>query len=230
MIRSIQDTCAFCAEINQIPNSCNYFLQYMGKQLNQTSRIVMETDNFVVFPTVGCFVEGYLLIVSKEHYSSFACLPATMLEEQTTLIAAVKTRLQDVYGKQVICFEHGSAFCDVSMGGCVDHAHMHLLPYDCSLTEEILPYALKYRQIHSFSELWPLGNNNMPYLYWQDIDGLMYVVDDGFVPSQFFRRIVANHYNMPESWDWRQFPYVDKMIKTIDVFCHQTEVINNDTE
>lgn len=219
--------CPFCAELNSISNS-QYFKQNKLNIEGFSSRIVISTENYVVMPTVGCFREGYLLIVTKKHYYSFADVPLEMMEEIERLIERVKALLRDLYGQNVICFEHGGAVCSMSMGSCIDHAHLHILPYNGRLTEEIKPFALKSKQIEGLSNLRQYVASNTPYLLWQDADDSMFVVDSGFVPSQFLRRVIAAHYGIPNKWDWRQYPFVDNMEKTIKNIRSYLEVIHNE--
>ena len=220
--------CPFCAELNCISSS-HYYQQNKPNIEGFSSRIVISTENFVVMPTVGCFVEGYLLIVTKKHYYSFAEVPPEMMEELEKLIARVKEVLRNLYGQEVVCFEHGGAACSISMGSCIDHAHFHLLPYSGSLTEEIKPFALNGKRIEDLSNLRQYGASNTPYLFWQDTDDSMNVVDSGFVPSQFFRRVIAAHYDIPNKWDWRQYPFIDNMEKTIKNIRSYLEVIYDET-
>ena len=67
--------CPFCKEQENEHNS-----------IIRKSRVVAETDNFIVFPTTGGFVENYQLIVPKEHINCFGELSLNQLKELKGLI------------------------------------------------------------------------------------------------------------------------------------------------
>ena len=54
---------------------CNYCC------LAEDENLLLETENFYVVPTIGGFVEGYLLLISKEHLGSLAEIKKSQIEE-----------------------------------------------------------------------------------------------------------------------------------------------------
>jgi len=52
--------------------NCSFCEEYSKKIKESKSDIIYETKEFLVFPTVGCFTEGYCLIIPKKHCASFA--------------------------------------------------------------------------------------------------------------------------------------------------------------
>ena len=72
--------CFFCQEMEE-----------RTKNLLKKERIVLETKNFVVFPTVGCFQIGYLLIMPKQHFLCFGELDCEMLTELDEILQKLKS-------------------------------------------------------------------------------------------------------------------------------------------
>jgi hypothetical protein len=62
----------------------------LGKAINQ-ERLLCETSNFFVIPTLGSLgIEGYVLIVTKEHFLGFGMLPSNFYPELNELLGDVK--------------------------------------------------------------------------------------------------------------------------------------------
>ena len=76
------------------------------------NQILFETDNFTVKPSLGSFVEGWLLIVPKKHYISLGSMDdPTLFKELNSLINKIGEIVQKEYGDYVI-FENGSLCAD----------------------------------------------------------------------------------------------------------------------
>ena len=87
---------------------------------------MFESDNFVVFPSLGQIVEGYLLIAPKKHYIGVSGIPKELYPELEEVCKKVRNKLSEVYCVPLF-FEHGPH--KESKGGCcIDHAHIHAVP------------------------------------------------------------------------------------------------------
>jgi ATP adenylyltransferase len=178
----------------------------------QQSRIIYETINFIVLPSLGSFVEGYLLICPKFHIPSFASIELDKLHELKSLISEVKRVVNNNYGSSVI-FEHGVTSCGLKAGGCIDHAHLHIVPVDLDITT-ILESSF---QTHVLTD-WDRLNEyqNEAYLLAQSPNGRMLITElHNNVPSQFFRRHIASFLEIEERWDWGAYHGATEMIETI---------------
>jgi ATP adenylyltransferase len=67
---------------------------------------LFASQNFVVLPSLGAMVEGWLLIAPKQHYLSTAVLPARLTAELAHLKGEVSKVIGKLYGP-VLAFEHG---------------------------------------------------------------------------------------------------------------------------
>ena len=66
------------------------------KKINM-SRIVYQSDNFFVIPTLGQFINGYLLIIPISHIMSNAELDSSLREEFLTVLDDITYILELTY-------------------------------------------------------------------------------------------------------------------------------------
>jgi ATP adenylyltransferase len=125
--------CTFCAEL--LGKETNNLLRVVLGE-GYTTRVVRESKNFVVLPTIGPIVEGYLLIVPKQHYLSFGHIPAQHFREFMNLKEETRQVLREVYTTPIF-FEHGP-ISESKRGGCsVEHAHLHAVPANVDLLDQL---------------------------------------------------------------------------------------------
>ena len=72
--------CPFCNEFNG-RKELSYFEIMFGAKYDIEERCILETDNFSCVPSIGSFVEGYILVIPKKHYLSALTMPETHLNE-----------------------------------------------------------------------------------------------------------------------------------------------------
>jgi len=196
------DNCEFCSEFER---------GYFGV-CGIENRVLYESDNFVVFPSLGQIVEGYLLITSKAHYVSMGVIPEQLHAELESVEDKVRTVLRRVYANPLF-FEHGPDSERRCAGNCIDHAHFHCVPVDIELIEE-LSKDFPYEQIFSFREL-RNHNSHIPYFFVEK-NGQRYIFDiDHDIPSQYIRKIIADKIGKPERRDWAVYPGFNEMKRTI---------------
>lgn len=204
--------CTLCNEISKQKEG-NLCYELFNRQVN---RVIAQTKNFVVLPTIGQIVEGYLLIVPKKHYFCIGAIPSNYLQEFIMLKKECKRILLEIYGTGTIFFEHGSVDVEITCraGCCIDHAHLHVVPVDLDLHNKI---SQKYKEvkISKISELQRYHKSKRAYLYYENCDGQKYVFDAPVVVSQFLRMILAEELGSPDLWDWRKHPGKQKMLNTI---------------
>lgn len=211
----IDERCPFCSEIHGLESLDGCISTEVTPPNGLRSRIIAETKNFVVAPTLGAFVEGYVLIVAKDHYHSVSQMPISRVKELRALINRVKREIRNVYGTASVCFEHGESLCSRRAGGCISHMHVHVVPCDAPMIERIRQLNMNAIEITSILGL-PRHYSQVPYLYFQDVTNKQFVFSGQVYPSQLFRQILASYYNLGKQWDWRQFQFEDNIIKTIE--------------
>lgn len=163
-------------------------------------RILCETENFVVTPTLGQITPGYLLIIPKGHYSCVGDIPDEMYRELAQLKERVTKELTDKYQKPIF-FEHGVC------GQTVRHAHLHCVPADVDLTDSINT-DYKSREIGSLKDLKEIFRKDGSYLFFEDKSSHKFVwhTKDRTVKPQYLRIVLANKLGVPERADWKKYP------------------------
>jgi diadenosine tetraphosphate (Ap4A) HIT family hydrolase len=165
------------------------------------NRRVLEAEHFVVVPTLGMLVPGWLLIVSKSHCPNLASVSEAMEEELERVHDDARSLLEQAFGRPIF-FEHGPAPSSRSAGGsCIDHAHWHAVPASFDLLPD-LARDYDVHRIDGFSELRRIHREHGAYLFYEDQEGRRFACASSSVPSQYFRRLVAKQIGTPELWDW----------------------------
>jgi diadenosine tetraphosphate (Ap4A) HIT family hydrolase len=97
---------------------------------------VLETGLFFVLADIAPIALGHLIILPKRHVSSLSELEASTLEELRDLVAELHTLAANVF-EWIALAEHGSGIGSVLRTGCVDHAHLHMCPVECTPTQGV---------------------------------------------------------------------------------------------
>ena len=174
--------------------------------------ILFESDSFYLKPALGHFVEGYCLVISKEHLRTMAELGVDESTELEQVLREVAFRLTTVYEDGLCSFEHGAVCPANRAGACIDHAHLHVLPTNCDVTQRLV--GVQSDRIADLRELREFGNRTQSYIYYEPHPGvrLVYTCDER-VPSQFMRRLICEQLGTGRHWDWRASPYSDDIEK-----------------
>ena len=181
-------------------------------------QILIENSNFIVVPSKGSIIPGWLLIIPKRHIINFGALTEIEREELKTLLDRIDENYNLTFGKPTI-FEHGPGKRFSPVGCGIDHAHLHLIPNLDLLAhaKDLFPEII-WKPIKDISHTTQFFENGLNYLYLNDGDGLPVVTTDSSIPSQFFRRVVASILNIPEQFDYREYPFEKNVIKTLQLF------------
>lgn len=189
-----QAPCALCDAAN-------------GRSADPWNRPIFESENFVVLPSLGSLVEGWLLIVPRQHVLS-AALFAPVLQSEFILVRDhVERTLRARYGSACF-FEHGPAAVQRSTGCGVDHAHVHALPEVVDLVREagpLLPEGVTFMQ-GDLRDCRNANERNLDYLYVEQPMGSCWVAIAPAFASQTFRRAIASSLGMAQRFDWKRFP------------------------
>jgi diadenosine tetraphosphate (Ap4A) HIT family hydrolase len=204
-------------------DNCCRFCTILRKTVSNESvqsrdKFLFQSKNFVVFPTVGALIEGWLLIVPKDHVLCMGALRQELHSELDELRGYVSLALEDLYGP-VTVFEHGPAQPGHLVGCGVDHAHLHILPTQLNLIEkvkEIFPEPLEWEYVRDIRETARLYREGAPYLYVEQSPGMGYVTSHPALQSQMFRRVIARDIGRPEEFNWSQFPQEANILSTVE--------------
>ena len=185
------------------------------------------TDNFFVTPPLGSIgIDGYVLIISKDHYSGIGDIPEEYHKELDSVVQTTKKVLQDQYGLLSLVFEHGPKVCSFRGGGCFDHAHLHIVPgieiiddlaVDLMKRLEFTRQFYRVDRVEGFkrmTEIYQEGRSS--YLFVESPSSQRIVSEvNFFIPSQYLRQMIAFKIGT-HTWDWRQHPHLETMERTIE--------------
>lgn len=86
-------SCTFCDEFQG--GVRNDFYNLYGGSPRQ--RVIFETARFVVVPSIGQLVEGYLLILPKKHFLSLGRMPVEWFLDLENLNLEIRELLRKTY-------------------------------------------------------------------------------------------------------------------------------------
>ncbi len=179
---------------------------------------VFESENFLAVPSLGSLVEGWLLVVPRQHFISTGALTPDLHEEFATFKQDVSARLSTVYG-DICAFEHGPCAPRRQVGCGVDHAHVHLLPLDFDLVDAATAYVPGVAwQPASWSECNHVVAQELDYLFVEQPPGVGRIAVAHQFGSQVLRRAIASSVGRPEEFNWRSHPQELNIEKTINRF------------
>ena len=201
--------CPFCQEFDNVENSI--FHELVGDRIE--NRVIYEDELFIILTPIGQFIEGGLLLMTKEHIPSFAHLPMDQYRKLERLVKKIKIVLEQIWEVSPIIFEHGPAI-DKSKGKCcVDHAHLNIFPANVDVHSSLSNRL--HSPVSKLSDLSDFKCLEDGYLYVDSVISGKFVYDGINAPSQLVRKIITSSMGMKERWHWRHYLGVDEMKSTI---------------
>jgi diadenosine tetraphosphate (Ap4A) HIT family hydrolase len=165
--------------------------------------VIDHSEDFYAKAALGHFVFGYMLVISRDHYISFADLPLPLFPELDAFSYRVAERIQKLTQTTVMMFEHGAVNRPQRAGSCIDHAHLHLFPTADLLIPKLCAQ-FDFVQLSSHSEVRGFRATETPYLYFRTPGGDQYAASvQPDLPSQFIRRLACECLGCDDLWDWR---------------------------
>ncbi len=180
--------------------------------------VLIESEHFVVMPTLGQFIEGWLMVVSKSHKRCAREHSTHELAELDDLVARTQTLVHTYYGPAMV-FEHGPSDSPGSQAGCcVEHTHIHVVP--CANSQNFFE-KIAFRRVGecTISDLsLSIQEKSRGYLIaGSDMASRrlnLYEVDCP-APRQYLRQVLAVVCNKTALWDWRQNSCLENIQKTL---------------
>jgi ATP adenylyltransferase len=201
--------CIYCENIFSIPSRSAGDLHNCA---------LFESEHFVAVPTVGSLVEGWLLVITKDHYLCMGAMPQGMFEELDRFKHLVARAVEDCYGPVAI-FEHGPSEPKQVVGCGIDHAHLHIVPVDCDLVRglrDVMAVDLRWAEVDG---VWDTSESyiaGLEYLYVEQPLGRARLTSSRGFESQVFRQVVARHIGTPDRYDWKLYGGAENVRRTVD--------------
>ena len=177
---------------------------------------LLESANFRVLVSLGALVEGWVLLVPKEHFLSIGALPTSLFEELQSVKESVCERLQRIYG-HVSAFEHGPGTQRRNVGCGVDHAHLHVVPVSFDLAAAAAPYLPEdstwvVADLKCCKSAAEAGDD---YIYLEQPLNSGRILCRKDLGSQIMRRAIAAQIGVPNDFNWRTNPQIETVNRTI---------------
>jgi len=177
---------------------------------------LFESENFLVVPSLGALVEGWLLLLPKAHYICIGALPSSLMDEMEVIKQMAASFIQEVYGT-VRVFEHGPHEENRSVGCGVDHAHLHLVPTPSDLLSAVnafLPVEVTWRN-GDVADCRESFDQSKDYLYLEQPIGVAWIATHNQFQGQLFRQAIASELGVLPQYNWREFEHLQNVKATI---------------
>ena len=183
----------------------------------EPERILYQTEHFYVMVSLGPIIEGYLLIITKEHIGACLNIPESLFEEFLSVKEKVREILTNEYG-HCLFYEHGKIGSSLTINDhfhCL-HAHMHCIPSSIQLNDYISKdiAGIEHSNIY---DCYNYMKGLEKYLLVED-NRIMTYVPTGSIRKQYLRYMLAKHLNVENRWDWvnnQNWELIDKSIKRL---------------
>ena len=205
--------CEFCNELN---GENNLYREIAKKHDMPINRIVYEGEHWVIWPTIGAIVPGYVLIVSKKHRLSLMTCNKDEIIELEYLLKQIRNILENIYHYPCIAFEHGSGSNIDNKPSSIEHCHLHVLPLKADIYNRIEKDKFQIFQIESLTSLHKSKKQNLPYLLYQDHKEHFFTMYADTYISQYFRQLIALSEGVDEKWNWRCNYFAENIKMTIN--------------
>lgn len=166
----------------------------------ERERLVGQSRRSVAFPSLGAFVEGWVLVAPRSHVVALSELARDEWQDLSEMLETCNRQIKAAYGPTVL-FEHGAAGTSRTAGCGVDHAHMHIVPWNGDLREEIARVPDLGEFTWRNAEGQPRGDGGMDYIWLCDASGT-WITYAPELPSQVIRRAIARELGL-SWWDWK---------------------------
>jgi diadenosine tetraphosphate (Ap4A) HIT family hydrolase len=194
---------------------CDIFENGVGKPYKHlfprsrlSSEVLRESRFFAAILDIAPIVEGYMLIVTKEHRTAFSQMGQAELDDLEVFISSISDVLFRAYGVRPQLYEHGCPNSSPRHSCCVEHAHLHLVPFAGQL---LVPD--EWQRFRRIKGLAGLCSIHKEYLYLRDAKGQSWLCDKGALPHQYFRKNLA-HATGAEVWNWTDYVMLAAPLQT----------------
>jgi len=188
-------------------NLCKFCEKFGSSNLSidPADTIVFATENFVVTPTVGSIVPGWLLVTPKKHFVCMGAMGDALLNELDDVCSRAEQLLAESFGSTVR-FEHGPVSPLRPVGCGIDHAHTHIVATAADLlgtSAKVSQSPLDWARVDRSDAVGLAYALNIPYLFLRDQNGCSWICSSPNIGSQVLRRAVAASVGIPEEFDWK---------------------------
>ncbi len=181
-------------------------------------RVLYTSEHFYVLLGLGPIVEGYVILVAREHTRSMFDLPAETRKAYEQEKQYLKSVINDIYGPSIIT-EHGRIqACVAEDEDAHDlmcyHAHQLFFPRNIELGN--LSKEGPFEKVFEGAGLFQMSSSALQdedeYLLFENSVGSTCVYKvRGKCPRQYLRYLVARSIGRPELASWQLHPGYNKI-------------------
>jgi diadenosine tetraphosphate (Ap4A) HIT family hydrolase len=187
-----------CNELGGVADT-SFHATYQG---DPPSRHVYGTRHFRLIVDLSPLVAGHMLLLPNQHHLNFGQIIIDNGDELRDLLDLVLPAYRNAFGPPAI-LEHGSS-SDMSLAGCITHAHWHLVPVDAGAVDQhIVRDGLVQHHLTDISDLHEWAIRDEPYYYCSNgCDHTVYSVSRNS-RRQYLRSVIGAIVGIPEPlWDY----------------------------
>lgn len=216
--------CCLCAQIEGRQE--NDLISTLLGEADYSRRVLLECRRFALIPSLGPIVPGHSLICPKQHGNSLVRALADdkiLAQDYEQFLDRASAALGRAYGAPLHFFEHGSPRNGSHVACSVEHAHLHALPADVSITAVLMRDG-NWQPLdgHFLSASEVVGDDE--YVCYQAPDGRAFLrVSPVPIESQLMRRIFADALGISANWNWRTHPNLDQVLETCSAIASAKE-------
>jgi ATP adenylyltransferase len=182
-------------------------------------RVLYTSEHFYVLLGLGPIVEGYAILVARQHVRSMFDLPEELRDAYTAEKRQLKDLIARVYGPSIVT-EHGRVLaCTVEDEEAHDllcyHAHQLFFPVDIDLSQ--LSNEGPFERIEFLgNSLFDIDSSQLQddeeYLLFENSADQVFVHKvRGKCPRQYMRYLVARSQGQPELASWQRYPDLSRI-------------------
>lgn len=200
--------CQLCEAIRS--GTSPSFRRIMGD--SSTQEIVADWGDKLLLLDIAPVRPGHSIIVSRQHHTSFIEDWSHGGSDLLSFVLEVESVVETVTGEALVVVEHGTGRDAETGAGCVEHAHLHMIPSQAPVVDSFLKLGIPLEPLDDVRWIGSVGNNEH-YLYLRDTDGRQYAAMARVIASQLVRRVVAERHGAA-NWNWRDFVDLAQPLQT----------------
>lgn len=175
-----------------------------------------ETEDFLVVPSKGSIVPGWLLVVSKSHVLCTGALKHLRSESLNEALLVARRLVEPTFGP-VTLFEHGPAEANTALGCGVDHLHIHAAPLRFSLRASFhhMFSGSSWSEARVWSDLREVHLGGTSYVAVQEPGSPLYWSLAPTGTRQPLRRAIAASQGVADQFDYNLYPHTSNILETV---------------
>ena len=181
------------------------------RKMGMIDNPVLQNSQFYTLASIGGFIEGWSLVIPKEHTYSMRKFYTNSLF--IDIANEMLKKIRERYKKKCIIFEHGANH-EGSITACgTNHAHLHILPYEKSLLDQMFDNNIQWINC-GIKDIADIVQDKEYWFYAEDvvnieeIKGYIHIIEKP--ESQYFRRLLAEKEGYLQEYDYKSNLFVDK--------------------